>query len=458
MRATGPSSRRHVAAWLRAGVLLSFVAGLLFTAPGGASAAGNTITQPDNGGRYTSLRLDGSGFPVVSHYDPALQDLKVLHCGDATCSGGNTIATPDPTTMTPVGHTSLALAGDTPVVTHYDSGPRDLKLVHCGNATCSAPTVRTLDSGPTDNVGIYASVALNGGGSPVVAYYTEPFDLLKLLVCSNATCSTYNDQTVDATPITGLYNSIALDASGFPVISYYDQSNSNLRVVHCGSADCSSGNMFATPDGALGDEGKYTSLALDALGFPVVSYYNDTNDDLKVLHCGNATCTTANTITTPDSSGDVGQYNSLALDGAGNPVVSYYSVTATALKVLHCGNATCSAGNTITTPDSAGTVGQYTSLALDGGGNPVVSYYDATNGKLSVLHCGDPNCSPPPTPTPTPTSSPTPAPVGGFTQLPDVAVTGGSVLPAALLILLTLAVGVSLAVAAWTLHRHNAAG
>ncbi len=370
------------------------VVGQLYVGEQYIAHAANTITSPDTSGNigfYSTLALDGDGFPVVAYQDGVNEDLKVLHCGDTTCSSGNTITSPDTTGA--VGYyISMALdAAGFPVVSYYDQTNNDLKVLHCGNASCSSGnTITSPDT--TDIVGQYSSIAL-AGTLPVVSYYDFTNKDLKVLHCGDTTCSSGNTITSpDTTGFVGSHTSLRIDAAGFPVVSYQDNMNLDLKVLHCGDTTCSSGNTITTLDTASGS-GLYTSLRIDANGFPVVSYQISGSNDLKVLHCGDTTCSSGNTITSPDTNGAVGRYTSLALDAAGFPIVSYYDVTNGDLKVLHCGDTTCSSGNTITSPDTTGDVGEYTSLRLDTSGFPVVSYYAETGGDLKLLHCDNATCS-----------------------------------------------------------------
>jgi hypothetical protein len=147
-------------------------------------------------------------------------------------------------------------------------------------------------------------------------------------------------------------------------------------------------SLPATID-STGTVGRYTSIAIGTNGNPIISYYDSTNRDLKIAACNNPTCTTS-TNTTIDSTGPVGRYTSIAIGTNGNPIISYYDSTNTDLKVAACNNPTCTGiaegdRSTNTTIDSNGDVGYYTSIAIGTNGNPIISYFDNTNGDLKVF-------------------------------------------------------------------------
>jgi len=83
-------------------------------------------------------------------------------------------------------------------------------------------------------------------------------------------------------------------------------------------------------------------------------------------------------LETVDSTGDVGDWTSISLDAGGNPHISYVDATNDDLKYAYHNGASWQ----IETVDSTGNVGYHTSIALDAGGNPHISYFDATNDDL----------------------------------------------------------------------------
>ena len=197
--------------------------------------------------------------------------------------------------------------------------------------------------------------------------------------------------TIDNTGLVGAYSAISVAPDGLPVISYYDATNRDLKVAKCGNPACTAGNTVTAVD-TTGNVGEFTSITIGADGLPIISYYDATNGDLKVAKCGNAACTAGNTLTAVDTVGNVGQYTSVAIGADGLPIIAYNDATKSDLKAAKCGNADCSAGNTLNTVDILASVSTSIAVGLDG--LPVISYVGGGAGNWVVLKCGDPACSP----------------------------------------------------------------
>ena len=145
-----------------------------------------------------------------------------------------------------------------------------------------------------------------------------------------------------------------------------------------------------------GNVGDYTSITIGVDGNPIISYHDATAGALKVAACTNTTCTGVSTITTVDNTNDVGQYSSITIGADGNPIISYFDNTAGDLKVAACADPTCTAATiTIVDNDNGGTgiVGYYTSITVGADNNPVISYYDVTAGDLKVAACTNATCT-----------------------------------------------------------------
>jgi hypothetical protein len=369
--------------------------------PGPALATGTSTVAVDTGpsdvGWYPSLALDASENPVVSYYDSTNGDLKILHCNDAYCAGGDESITA-PVTAGDTGlYTSLALDGSGyPVVSYYDASDFHLKILHCNDPDCAGGDDIPTTPDAFGFGGSWTSLALDSGGNPVVSYQVASNDL-KILHCNDPAC-TGGDESItspDTAGDTGYYSSLALDASGNPVVSYASLGfYFTLMLLHCNDPNCAGGDESVTAAAGAGaaSVGINTSLELDGDGNPVVSHFfsdgitETSYADLHLMHCDNPDCTgTGNQHVAPETSGLVGITSSLELDALGNPVVSYYDSLNNDLKLLHCNDANCTGEDeTMIWPDT-GASGGFSSLALDGSGMPVIGYWG--DGDLKVFRC-----------------------------------------------------------------------
>jgi len=354
------------------------------------------VDSTDNVGQWTSMVLDGSGYPVVSYYDATNQKLKVLHCNDVNCAGGDeSITTPDSSTDNIGQATFLRLDGSgNPMILYYDATAIEhLKFMHCNDPNCAGGNESiTL---PTDQRSWPVALMVDAG-NPVIVYENLQSGYLGVIGCNDADCAG-DDETIAAVEDSsnrGAYADAVLDASGFPVVGFYSATfpPNSPEITHCVAAACAgTGDVVSNP--TSGWYGYGISLAIDATGYPVASYGRGNGGGLELMHCNDANCTGGGeSFETIDAGVSITDTSMLLVGG--NPVVAYYDITNGVLKLLACNDPNCAGGNdAVNIVDLEGNVGNYLSLAFDGTNNPVLAYYDATNQDLKVTHCNDANCA-----------------------------------------------------------------
>jgi hypothetical protein len=83
------------------------------------------------------------------------------------------------------------------------------------------------------------------------------------------------------------------------------------------------------------------------------------------------------TLSTIDSSANVGQYSDIVVAHSGNILISYYDVTGGNLKFAKSTDG--GANWSVSAVDTGGDVGKYSSIAVDASDNIIIAYYDTSN-------------------------------------------------------------------------------
>ena len=173
---------------------------------------------------------------------------------------------------------------------------------------------------------------------------------LKVAKCNDAACApgATRPSPRSTAPVNdvGYYTSLAIGADGFPVISYFDISatatSRSPSATTQPAPEATRPSPRSTPQPTSSAPG--TSIAIGADGFPVISYQDDTACDLKVVKCDDAACAPGGeTFTTVDERRSTMSATTPPSPSA--PTASRSSATSTTrrstLKVAKCDDAAC---------------------------------------------------------------------------------------------------------------------
>ena len=275
---------------------------------------------------------------------------------------------------------------------------------------------------PTDNKGQYTSLKYHSDGTPYIAYYFENTGGVDALMvasyvgsggggnCGHGSATgEWQCDTIQTGEQVGKYASLALDGSDRPSIAYYDGVNNALMYAQYGTTWFIRKILPA-------NSGQYASLYVDNGDIPHIAHYDSSNGKLGyavwVGYGGNPNCGPNNVPKMEWRCDDIDSVGtsthpkgvSLAVDAAGYPIIAYQKygslnvarpAAALGLLVGNCGPQNlfytwyC---ETIDPFQSLGPVinGNFVSIDLSSSGLATIAYYNQFGvsliGKLKVAY------------------------------------------------------------------------
>ncbi|MFP6640301.1 MAG: hypothetical protein VCC04_08660 [Myxococcota bacterium] len=266
---------------------------------------------------FPQVATGSDGLPVITYLEPTDDDLKFIHCGNATCSAGNTLRTLVSVTAAGWG-SDLAIGGDgLPIVSYYDT-THGFMILHCLDLTCTSVYTHVVDGAVGGDWDHSSSITAGADGLAVAAYYDGGGENLGFARCSTASCTSTSNTILDSAGDVGLNPAIAIGSSGYPSIAYHDATESSIHLITCGDATCSE---FSGATIASSVSGQNTiSLQFTDEGTPIISWTDATSDEVRVVSCPTADCS----VKGPEHAWIAdARDHALIMNGEDTPIVGY---------------------------------------------------------------------------------------------------------------------------------------
>jgi uncharacterized repeat protein (TIGR01451 family) len=200
-----------------------------------------------------------------------------------------------------------------------------------GFSLCSLPWAAAQVSVLDPSGGLASSAILIGDDHLALIAY-RAFGALKVAHCDQVACTTATLATLDSTHV-GNAVSMARGSDGAGLIAYDDNATHGIRVTRCANPACSSAESFPIATGFL------DGIAVGGDGLGLISFRDPV---LKLAHCVDAACSSADIVTLPDCSPV--QFSAVVSggDGLGLVICGGNGMPGHGVSI-HCNDAACSA-------------------------------------------------------------------------------------------------------------------
>lgn len=357
------------------------------------------ISELDNDGLVgyaNSIGLSKEGFPIVSYHHLNAGDLKLAYCENLDCSSAK-IHLLD--WAGDFGYfTDLVVSNSGKVyISYLDRKNGDLRVIRCLDYKCGRAQINVIDkgAGKAGYVGEYNSIDLTKQGYPVIGYFDNNLNNLKLAVCEDADCNISVIKEVDTEGMVGEYLDLSLDNNtDMPIVVYQDRTNMQVKLIQCLDLYCE--NYESTVIDDVAKRGGDISIFQDTSKTLYISYYDFNLNYLKLAICKDSNCNENKTIIKLIEAkilpGLFYSWNSLIVNNSGNALISFYDMTTKNFGIVYCDDDLCK-NKEIINIDKIGSIGTYASMVSDSNGRIFISYYDSSRGSLKVAQCENNKCN-----------------------------------------------------------------